>query len=758
MSNLFYNRYVPPSIKPQDVEFQTDTLSERPRKRPKTAKPAVSEKAGPEDPGHQKLRSKYEKSRKPADQRPQNGDPGQLPEAAVEPQAGDHNSEQHGENAGLKDPQHQKLRSKYEKSKKPADQRPQNEDLERLVEAAVEPQVGDGNSEQHGLVPIPQPAPAPNPPKASLSAALPDWIRNPYYVSSDLITNWDDLPLPSTTIEALKGKSYPHALPIQHALCQSLLPNQGSRYNGDLCVSAATGSGKTLAYALPMIENLRGMPARKLRGLVIVPTRELVAQSKGVLELCAHGSRLQIGTAVGTRTLKEERDMLVKKGERYDIQTYLEEKSKTVDELEELMNWDFDAMREPVNEVPLLPGWVVDYRSKVDILVCTPGRLVEHINSTKGFNLHSVQWMVIDEADRLLDDSFQQWVNAVIPQFDYLPPLKPLDQNLHHTFRILRKREVKKILLSATMTRDVSQLMALKLSTPRLVVLESEKREDMKMGQEPSADDQLYTIPSSMAEIAINVDETTDKPLCLLEFLENGLQRPGPSHNDRNRRGSSLVNGNLKKNSDSSSGSDNETSSPSSATNNSGRSTSSPSHGEITTSSTRGTLIFTSSTSTTTRLARLISALRPLLSPHIHAFTKYTSKQDRKKALSAFAKPNDRNLHLPSFLPVIITTDILSHGIDIPALQQVVNYSVPASVKVYIHRVGRTARADLPGTAVTLLENQQARWFWTEIARASAISRSGKVARGKVDMSRWGEDERELYQRALAELGHAAQG
>ena len=706
MSNLFYNRYVPPTSKPPEVEARSATETEPPRKRPRTGKPSSSGAAATPD-----------------------------------------------------GPEHQKVRRKYESSKKNVEEKPQDQSPVRTSTYDVDDsKAAEEYSEKHGLVPIPQPVAIPDAPKVSISAALPDWIRNPLSVSTELKTPWDQLPLSSSITDSLKSKGYQDALPIQEALCRSLLPRLDSRYNGDICVSAATGSGKTLAYALPMIENLGGMPVRKLRGLVIVPTRELVIQSKEALEICGRGSGLRIGTAVGSRSLREERDLLVEKGQRHDVQAYLDEKSKVIDELEELMDWDFDAMREPADEFPLLPGWVVDYTSKVDILICTPGRLVEHIKSTPGFNLYSVQWMVIDEADRLLDESFQQWVNLVVPQLDYLPPLKPLEEQLHHTFRISRKREVKKVLLSATMTRDVSKLMALKLSRPRLVVLDSshgEDGKDGKEGQDVSSDDQIYTIPSSLTEIAIGVDDTMDKPLYLLQLLEHGVQPPGPSPKDQSGQRTSPGSDNLHESTGSSSDSDNPMSRSSSGTPDTSVG---PSREPENAPSVRGTLIFTSSTSNTTRLACLVSALRPSFARHIYAFTKYTSKQDRKKTLSSFAKSKIDGSDLPDFLPIIITTDILSHGIDIPALRQVVNYSVPSSVKDYIHRIGRTARADQLGTAVTLLENQQARWFWNEIARAPIISRSGKVTRGKVDMSKWGVEQRKAYERALAKLGQVARG
>lgn len=77
--------------------------------------------------------------------------------------------------------------------------------------------------------------------------------------------------------------------------------------------------------------------------------------------------------------------------------------------------------------------------------------------------------------------------------------------------------------------------------------------------------------------------------------------------------------------------------------------------------------------------------------------------------------------------------------------------------------MGRTARAGVLGTAITLLEGQQARWFWNEVARGPQLKRGkgGSVIRGKVlGMEKWadGTEGRGRYERALAELGEAVRG
>lgn len=200
---------------------------------------------------------------------------------------------------------------------------------------------------------------------------------------------------PSVT-ELLKAKGYSEAFAIQAAVLRLLLPGV-EQHHGDLCIAASTGSGKTLAYALPMIEALRNKPVTRLRGLVVVPTRELVTQARETLELCSAGSGLKIGTAFGSKALKEEQEALVTRKQRYDPVAYQREQSQVVDEDEELLNWDDDQLDVQSSSEGNLVGYVNDYQSSIDVLVCTPGRLIEHLQHTRGFTLDRVQWLVIDE-------------------------------------------------------------------------------------------------------------------------------------------------------------------------------------------------------------------------------------------------------------------------------------------------------------------------------------------------------------------------
>lgn len=175
---------------------------------------------------------------------------------------------------------------------------------------------------------------------------------------------------------------------------------------GDVCIWAATGSGKTLAYALPMVEDLKHLATKRLRALVVVPTRELVNQARKTLEMCSAGMGIAIGTAVGDKPIAA--------------------------------------------------------RIESDILICTPGRLVDHV--TRGLSLDDVEWLVVDEVDRLMDESFQQWVDIVIPLLETSPP-NQMERDIYKTFRIPKERRMRKIVLSATATG----VRRLRLKAPTIV-------------------------------------------------------------------------------------------------------------------------------------------------------------------------------------------------------------------------------------------------------------------------------------------------
>ncbi len=610
-------------------------------------------------------------------------------------------------------------------------------------------QENEQKPELHGLESLPQPAQAAQPPKVSAFSALPDWLQSPMSVSATDTVPFATLQIDKGIISALQNEGYASTFAIQSALLPMLLPGP-QHHVGDICVSAATGSGKTLAYVLPMVQSLRDKLVRRMRGLIVVPTRELVNQVRETLKTCSTGNGLVIGTAVGSRSLKEEQAMLVHKGQRYDPRGYRAEQEKEIDEDAELMDWDFDKRFGPKDDFELYYNHVVEYRSNVDILVCTAGRLVEHVQSTTGFTLEHVQWLVIDEADRLLDESFQQWVDIVLPGLEYMPPMDPIQARLSDTFHLLRRREIQKVILSATMTRDISTLTSLKLRRPRLVILEGQQPQDNgELGDVTMIEaGERFELPATLHEVGVKVSDVNEKPLYLIKLLldmewDVSLDKPKFNGNKTDEASESQNSSSE----DFATSTDSEQDRPFSA---GPKSKTAARNGPVTENHVHGTLIFTKTNEHATRLSRLVSLIRPVWSQKIATLTKSSASSSGKKTLIQFRKNQ---------ISILIASDRASRGLDIPDLAHVINYDMPSSVNSYIHRVGRTARARKAGKATTLIADNEARWFWNEIARNPQIGRGSgrKVIRNnsKFDIS---DEDRVSYQRALTALGQEAQG
>jgi len=666
---------------------------------------------------------------------------------------------------------HKKIRAKFEKSAKISAK------LAKKAEVFQANENDQGEPEEatetHGLVPLPQPEQVPEDELHVRISALPEWLAKPVVVSSRSRVPFKDLALGSSTVASLESKGLSAAFAIQSGVLPLLLPGV-QQHQGDLCISAATGSGKTLAYVLPMVEALRGKPVTRLRGLIVVPTRELVTQVRDTLQLCVAGMGLKIGTAVGSKTLKEEQQLLITRGQRHDPEAYRAAQLKKLGGDEDLMDWsnDWDADED---DSDCLIDFVVDYTSSVDILICTPGRLVDHMRSTKGFTLEHVQWLIV-EADRLLDESFQQWVDVVLLALRAQPKRDRRVQAIHDLFHIRAEREIRKVILSATMTKDISKLMALQLRRPKLVVLDASYNKRLAIELSQSVKPSITTnqadveLPATLKEIAVPIKKVEEKPLYLLELLSDMAfmkETPGNSNGLKPKAG--RTENNKYSESSSSDDADTDISSSGSDTSSSASDTSSsdldsdsvsfpseplPTKSSLSSkipasSSTHGVLIFTNNNENALRLARLLSLLHPSWTSQIGSLTKSTATSAGRRTLAAFRKRK---------LSILIASDRASRGLDIQNLAEVINYDMPTSVTSYVHRVGRTARAGKEGVATTLVAHHEARWFWNEIGRSGKVRRIGKVVKAESAGKGIGGEDRENYERALKKLGEEARG
>ncbi|KAL9576405.1 MAG: hypothetical protein Q9212_007121, partial [Teloschistes hypoglaucus] len=564
MTSLFYNRYVPPTASklplPVQDELEDSRQSKKRRKQSDTnttkvnaikdSSQSTSGHSGKERPSismpkaEGKAEKKARKNNSDANQVIHSGHESTIHESTAQVEAPSEPVVKKTKKKTSKKPnrtgemlkpdpaiiaedvepsKHSKILSKYERSvKAPTTPTKITKDENESQNQDIPP------PETHGLVPIPQPPQVPDAAPPSAFSALPNWLREPIRVSEAETLSFQKLQLSPSIIATLKSKGYKDAFAIQAAVLPLLLRGQ-KQHDGDLCISASTGSGKTLAYALPMVEALRDMPITRLRGLVVVPTRELVSQARKTFENCSLGTGLKIDTAFGSKPLKEEQEALISCHQQYNPEAYQreQEQKNALDADEQLLNWDDDDdFEEQHSSRPKLTGYVNDYVSNVDILICTPGRLIEHIRHTRGFNLDRIQWLVIDEADRLLDEDSQQWVDIVIPALEHQKPLTNLETERLKRFHLLHKRDVRKIILSATMTRDVSKLQDLKLRRPKLVTLENKPGRggggEPEAGSiEPEVDSGAQVeLPSKLQENAVQIKDVQNKPLYLIELLK----------------------------------------------------------------------------------------------------------------------------------------------------------------------------------------------------------------------------------------------
>ena len=207
------------------------------------------------------------------------------------------------------------------------------------------------------------------------------------------LSSFDQLQLSRETQEALKKNNFVELTEIQ----KRSLPHSLS--GKDVLGAARTGSGKTLAFVVPLLEQLHRKQWSQLDGLgalIVSPTRELALQIFTVLRKVGSMHRFSAGLLIGGKDLKQEQ------------------------------------MR--VNQM--------------NILVATPGRLLQHMDQTPDFHCDALQMLVLDEADRILDCGFAKTLNAIIAN---LP----------------KNRQT--LLFSATQTKSINDLARLSLSSPEYV-------------------------------------------------------------------------------------------------------------------------------------------------------------------------------------------------------------------------------------------------------------------------------------------------
>lgn len=212
-----------------------------------------------------------------------------------------------------------------------------------------------------------------------------------------LAETFDEFGLSSSVLRGLKRMNFKQPTPVQSQTIPIALQGR------DVCASSVTGTGKTAAFLVPTVERLlRHFPeTQRTRAIVLSPTRELATQTFGVLQQLTQFTSLTALLMVGgVVSPKDEEERLLK-----------------------------------------CP----------DIIVATPGRLVDHLKNCKKFTLEHVEVFILDEADRLLDEGFMPQIEAVCE-------------------RLPEERQA--LLVTATMTSSVSKLSELALRNPVRIALD----------------------------------------------------------------------------------------------------------------------------------------------------------------------------------------------------------------------------------------------------------------------------------------------
>lgn len=362
---------------------------------------------------------------------------------------------------------------------------------------------------------------------------------------------------------------------------------------GDYLVNAATGSGKTLAYLIPVVEALKDRVVPRLRCIILTPTRPLASQVYSNMLHLTKGFDLRVTMLKNDISLNAEHEKMI--------------------------------------------------RNQPDIIISAPGRLVDHITKYN-MDLSQLRFLVVDEADRLLNQSYQNWCDVLVSKIDKDQHIYGDDgSNFYNTFRL----RCVKIILSATLTTNSEKLSHLKLFKPSLLVIKDSNTNEKE----------LYQLPVGLDEFYIRVPEALSfyKPLIFLHFL---LSRPELQ-----------------------------------------------THG----------LIFVKSNENAIRLSRLLQIMNRDLT--IYCVNSTMGKQDRHKTFNSFDKKGG----------ILIATDFVSRGLDFDSVTFVVNYDLPLSTKEYIHRIGRTARANKQGQAFTFCFGRgDYSWYKKLAFSGGVINRHGK--------------------------------
>ncbi|KAK6483454.1 ATP-dependent RNA helicase DDX51-like [Huso huso] len=447
---------------------------------------------------------------------------------------------------------------------------------------------------------------------------LPQWLAQPNLVQRDIKKNLipiGDVPgICPKLLTKLQSNGIQHFFPVQAELIPAVLESalhglligRGGYRPRDICVSAPTGSGKTLAFVIPVVQALLERVICEVRVLAVLPTKELAQQVCKVFHTYTDGTGLKVVMVAGQKSFAVEQASLVQS----------------------------------------ITGGC---RSLADIVVATPGRLVDHIDKTPGFSLRQLRYLIIDEADRMIDSMHQDWLNYVVKEVYRAQGSLELGSLFRRaepgpvTAASLWQPQMplQKLMFSATLTQNPEKLQQLGLHQPRLFTSVHSEKQRSGQGFEPhrtasGQTEEKFNFPQGLTEYYVPCN-LNNKPLILLHFLLRLKFNP--------------------------------------------------------------VLCFTNSREASHRLYLLVRSYGGVAAAE---FSSRLSPNERKKTLKEFEQGK---------IQLLISTDATARGIDVDGVKCVINYDAPQFIRTYVHRVGRTARAGKAGLAFTLLLGVQEKNF-----------------------------------------------
>ena len=519
----------------------------------------------------------------------------------------------------------------------------------------------------------------------------PEPIRRPKTVGKP-----SNAPLDSSTFEGLgldpllvqhlttkMGIAKPTS--IQRAALPVLLPehdNSGGSLR-DVFIQSQTGSGKTLSFLLPIIQDL--LPLSTLSyidrsigtlAIIIAPTRELASQISEVLDALLK-LRLRKADDTGEDSNAPRLTRWVVSGLLIGGSTRAHEKARL--------------------------------RKGLPILVATPGRLLDHLQKTSSFNVGKCRWLVLDEADRLMELGFEDTIRGIIQGLDGRRKLAIQAVEEGKTAEVGGwdwERQRRTVLCSATIREDVQKLAGTTLMNPVVIkALESNapSKPDDTTSKSTASSNTNLTPPSQLSQKYVTVPLKL-RLVTLVSLLRSVLSQ-GHGGTTKiivflsctdsvdfhwNLFGSASM-GNDSAESNENSSSDDEEDEDGAEKEEGGRKT----------KFNEGRIVVTSPLLPSTSIYRLHGSMpQPTRLASIKGFSSAKSK-DQKSPNSA----------------IILCTSVASRGLDLPSVKAVVQYDLPTEggATEYVHRVGRTARAGKGGEAWCFVAPSEKDWVeWVE--------------------------------------------